>query len=232
MQIASASERTCSWCGGPIPEGRSFRSTTCSRSCVDSRKSYNRIIRVEGRTPKRGRLRTTQRRQLTPEQREHNKRYGVEYYWKNVCKEEGIVDEVMKAKARSRSPYAWARARGYRSGLEVKVAKQLEDAGVPFQYEKLKVHYTVPERQAYYLADYVLDNGIIVETKGKFEVGDRQKHLLIKKQHPELDIRFVFSNSNAPIYKGSPTSYAQWCKSHGFLYADKTIPEEWIKEAK
>ena len=43
----------------------------------------------------------------------------------------------------------------------------------------------------------MLYNGIIIETKGRFTAADRRKHLLVRKQHPHLDIRFVFENSNA-----------------------------------
>jgi hypothetical protein len=86
----------------------------------------------------------------------------------------------------------------------------------------------VPERKAKYTPDFVLPNGIIVETKGRFVVADRQKHLFVKAQHPELDIRFVFSNSKAKISKTSKTTYADWCTQHGFKYADKEIPNEWL----
>jgi len=58
------------------------------------------------------------------------------------------------------------------------------------------------------------------------------KHLSIKKQHPSLDIRFVFSNSNAKLRKGSKSTYADWCQKHGFLYADKDVPDDWLKEKK
>lgn len=61
---------------------------------------------------------------------------------------------------------------------------------------------------------------------------DRLKHLEIKAQHPALDIRFVFSNSNQKISKTSKTTYAAWCEKHGFMYADKSIPESWLKESK
>jgi len=80
------------------------------------------------------------------------------------------------------------------------------------------------------LPDFKLPNGIIVETKGRFVLADRKKHKLIKEQHPELDIRFVFSNSNTKISKKSKTTYGAWCEKLGILYADKTIPEEWLKE--
>ena len=118
---------------------------------------------------------------------------------------------------------------GYRSGLEDRISEQLKGLGVPFEYEKFKIKYEVNEVRTY-SPDYVLPNGIIVESKGRFVAADRKKHLLVKKQHPELDIRFVFSNSKAKITKGSKTSYGDWCDKNGYIYADKLIPEEWIKE--
>lgn len=118
---------------------------------------------------------------------------------------------------------------GYRSGLEERVSNQLTESGVDFKYESFKIDYNVNEVRKY-TPDFLLPNGIIVETKGRFVSADRKKHLLIKKQHPELDIRFVFSNSRAKINKGSKTSYGDWCDRFGFLYADKEIPLVWIKE--
>ena len=61
-------------------------------------------------------------------------------------------------------------------------------------------------------------------------VKDRQKHLLIKVQHPELDIRFLFQRSKSRISKTSKTTYADWCEKHGFLYCDLHIPKEWLME--
>jgi hypothetical protein len=122
-------------------------------------------------------------------------------------------------------------ANGFRSGLEKRIADDLTQKGVPFDYEKRKITYTVPERQATYTPDFViLSNGIIVESKGIFDAEDRKKHLLIKQQHPDLDIRLVFSRANAPIYKGSPTTHAKWADHHGFQWAEKLIPEAWLKE--
>lgn len=119
---------------------------------------------------------------------------------------------------------------GYRSGLEEHVARQLETLGVEAGYETVKIRYTKPARDAKYTPDWVLPNGIIVETKGRFITEDRQKHLILKHQHPSLDIRFVFSNSNTKISKGSKTTYAAWCQKHGFTYADKLIPKGWLDE--
>lgn len=120
---------------------------------------------------------------------------------------------------------------GFRSGLEEVVAKQLTAAGVPFDYEELVISYVRPAKKAKYTPDFVLKlpSGIIVETKGRFLTEDRQKHLLIKQQHPSLDIRFVFSNSRARISKTSATTYADWCLKNGFRFADKAVPEEWLQ---
>lgn len=99
-----------------------------------------------------------------------------------------------------------------------------------FSFEELVIPYVKPEKPAKYTPDFVLENGIIIESKGRFLTEDRQKHLLVQKQHPEYDIRFVFSNSKTKISKRSKTTYADWCEKHGFLYADKEIPNAWLKE--
>jgi hypothetical protein len=162
---------------------------------------------------------------------------------------------------------------GFRSGLEETIAQQLHLAGVPFEYEPDdgRIAYTVPASGHQYSPDFDLrgSRGFIVETKGIFDVEDRKKHLLIKEQHPELDIRFVFSNPHTPLTKGTKVSaaefkkwlvqkfkrstgftkqerehfrelflkevkprgltYATWSDRHGFKWAAKTIPEEWLK---
>jgi hypothetical protein len=119
---------------------------------------------------------------------------------------------------------------GFRSGLEERVAEQLDKAGVKYTYEQVKLNYIKPASKHVYTPDFVLSNGIVIETKGRFLLADRQKHILVKKHNPTLDIRFVFSNSNARISKASTTTYAQWCKKNGFKYADKMIPKEWLDE--
>lgn len=122
-----------------------------------------------------------------------------------------------------------ARAKGYRSGLEEKVASELNALGIKFSYEpKGWVTYNKPTSR--YKPDFVLPNGIIVETKGQFLSSDRTKHKLIKEQHPKIDIRFVFSNSKKRLGTKSKTTYAMWCIKYGFDYADRSIPSEWINE--
>lgn len=123
-----------------------------------------------------------------------------------------------------------ARLKGYRSGLEETIDVSLKAVGVNGEYEQHKIAYTKPATQHKYTPDFRLPNGIFVETKGRFVTADRKKHLLIKEQHPELDIRFVFQNANNRLSKKSKTTYADWCNKYGFLYAEKEIPKEWLSQ--
>ena len=125
--------------------------------------------------------------------------------------------------------YRDALRHGYKSGLEFKISMALDTIRYQYDYESIRIEW---EDLTYrtYTPDFILKNGIIIETKGRFITSDRKKHLAIKQQHPKLDIRFVFTNSNVKIYKGSKTSYAMWCIRHGFRYYDRIIPEDWLKE--
>ena len=118
---------------------------------------------------------------------------------------------------------------GFRSGLELRIAQQLQKKRVKYEYETKKIPWQLVEDKVY-TPDFILPNGIIIEGKGRFTASDRKKHLFIQRQHPDLDIRFVFSNSNNRILKGSKTTYGMWCEKNGFLYADNEIPEGWLYE--
>jgi len=118
----------------------------------------------------------------------------------------------------------------YRSGLEAKIAADLKTHGVYVKYETHKISYTKPVTSHTYTPDFVLPNGIIIEAKGLFSSADRKKHMFVKEQHPYLDIRFVFGNSQNKLYKGSLTTYAGWCMRKGFIFADRLIPVSWIQE--
>jgi len=124
-----------------------------------------------------------------------------------------------------------AKKYGYRSGLENAVANQIKNRGLVVKYEdpSSRISFTQPATDRTYTPDFILPNNIIIETKGRFTLEDRKKHLWIKEQ-TDHDIRFVFSNSRVRIRKGSKTTYGMWCEKHGFLYADKEIPEEWFNE--
>lgn len=123
---------------------------------------------------------------------------------------------------------------GFRSGLEDKVNDMLKENGKSFSYESEKISYIQPETKHNYTPDFVLNKIVggkmYVETKGRWVKTDRLKFDLIFEQYPGIDIRFVFQNPNAKLYKGSKTTYAQYCDKKGWRWAKKEIPEEWLKE--
>jgi len=113
-----------------------------------------------------------------------------------------------------------------RSGFEHQLALYLRKKRVKFKYESLALPYSSDH---IYKPDFILANGIIIEAKGEFRPADRRKMLLVKGQHPDLDIRFVFQNANNKLNKKSKTTYGQWADKHGFPWAHNVIPNEWIE---
>lgn len=115
----------------------------------------------------------------------------------------------------------------YRSRLEEKLARWFEINGYKFEYETLRLNYTV---SAVYTPDFILPNGVILEAKGYFKPEDRRKMLAVRKQHPQLDIRLVFQAPHNTLTKTSKTTYAEWAEKHGFLWAaSHSIPLEWFE---
>ena len=78
---------------------------------------------------------------------------------------------------------------GFRSGLEERIATELETESVEFEFEETKLEYTKPQKVHTYTPDFYLPKQqIFIETKGLFTSADRQKMRLVKEQHPDLDI--------------------------------------------
>ena len=120
---------------------------------------------------------------------------------------------------------------GWRSGLEGTIADELDSQNVAYEYETVSISFVQPAKNRKYTPDFILlHNGIVVETKGRFVTADRQKHLLIQAQHPDIDIRLLFSNARARISKTSATTYAAWAEQKGFQYAHRHIPLAWLQE--
>ena len=116
----------------------------------------------------------------------------------------------------------------FRSRFELHLAKGLADNKVKFEYESKKFLY-VPKPRTYTPDFYLVESDIYIEAKGHLDKADRVKMALVKQQHKDLDIRFVFMNARNKIYKGSKTTYADWCLKHDFRWAEKSIPVEWFK---
>ena len=124
-----------------------------------------------------------------------------------------------------------------KSGLEEVIYNYLKDNKVHFVYEGMKIKFELPTQKKSYTPDFPINDRFIVEAKGAFNSADRKKHKLIREQHPELDIRFIFSNSKTKIGKKSLTTYGKWCELFKFKFhciqSTKTpFPQEWLNEIK
>lgn len=119
---------------------------------------------------------------------------------------------------------------GYRSGLEKTIQLELEGLDIEPNYEGREFEYIVPESKHKYTPDFPVSPHIIIETKGRWVLEDRQKMLLLIKQYPDISFRMLFQKASQKIKKGSKTSYADWCDKHGIMWAEKTIPQEWLKD--
>jgi hypothetical protein len=118
----------------------------------------------------------------------------------------------------------------FRSGLEKQIYEQATTEGYNLEYEPATpvIRYVVPTR---YIPDFKLPNNVFVEVKGWLRPRDRAKMLRVKKENPDLDIRFVFQRANSRISKShNSLMYWQWCEKHGFPWSEGSIPEEWFKE--
>lgn len=147
----------------------------------------------------------------------------------------------MAARPRKAAPLKWyekvAKGRasrglreGYRSGLEEKVGAFLAEHAPPVLFETFRIPYVVPQQLRHYTPDFMLPNGIIVETKGVWDATDRAKHLFVRTQYPDLDIRIVFYRASNKIAPGSKTTCGEWATGHGIKWAEKMIPMAWLKE--
>lgn len=117
----------------------------------------------------------------------------------------------------------------YRSNSELSCSEQLIKNNIDFKYEPYPIAYEWFENKKY-IPDFLLPNGIILEVKGRFMLEDRKKHLFIRSQHPDIDIRFIFDNPHRKLYKGGKMTYADWCDKYKFKFCklNEDIPHDWL----
>lgn len=129
---------------------------------------------------------------------------------------------------------------GYRSGLEVKMALALNEMNVGFDFEGEKIAWTPLPIPKTYSPDFPLNHvtkqgkRLYLETKGRFMPDDMAKHVAVKLQHPDKDIRIVFQKVKAWYRAAKRMSYGGWCEKNGIKccgFPDiKEIIPQWIKE--
>lgn len=131
-----------------------------------------------------------------------------------------------------------------RSKFEDRIAKELDDAGVKYEYEPMQLEYEEPLRRnraacgdcgssnllrtGWYTPDFVLESGLIIETKGRFTAADRRKMLAVVKGHPDKRIVMLFQRDNR-IQRNSNTYYSDWCMQKGIEFAIGHPLREWLK---
>jgi hypothetical protein len=114
----------------------------------------------------------------------------------------------------------------FRSKFEAAVAASLNKRGLPFDYEGQALPYQI---EAVYTPDFILPNGVIVETKGLFDSDDRRKMVAVKEHHPHLDIRLCFMKADVKLSRAPRSlTYWQWAERHGFLWCEGHIPTTWF----
>lgn len=115
----------------------------------------------------------------------------------------------------------------FKSGFERTLDAQLRASGVVYDYEKTKIPYILSYN---YIPDfYIPSTDIFVEAKGYLRMTDQIKMRAVKRQHPELDIRFVFMEAAKKV-PYTKSTHAQWAERQGFPWAEGTIPEDWLNE--
>ena len=157
------------------------------------------------------------------------------YYTRKTIPEDGRLYQqtprIIELENPTGSNIVAKRNAGYRSKFELSLARKLIQNKIKFEYEKKKIMY-IPKIRTYTPDFYIPATNIYIEAKGEFDKADRVKMALIKEQHKDLDIRMVFMNARNKIYKGSKTTYADWCLKHDYRWAEKAIPMEWLKNEK
>lgn len=114
----------------------------------------------------------------------------------------------------------------FRSQTEFRVAAELSRQKVKFAYESRSFPYTISST---YTPDFILPNGIVLEVKGALDAADRRKMIAVRKQHPELDIRFVFQHPGSRA-SGLKSTVSQWATKNKFQWCRVgEIPSSWLK---
>jgi len=141
-----------------------------------------------------------------------------------------------------------------RSGFEDKIAKDLDDRGIAYEFERDSLEYysavaggvvwdtadhmessvtwLKARKRRWYTPDFVITRGscptLYVEAKGRLTGPTRTKMLDVKRAHPDLDIRFLFYRKEKVMLKRTPYN-TNWAEANGFPYAvGHEVPEEWL----
>ena len=125
------------------------------------------------------------------------------------------------------------------SHSEVVFAQTCDSLNIPWQYEPESFEWVPP--LAMYTPDFKIEcedgSYFWIEYKGYLRDKEKTKMREIRKQRPDLNIRFVFEDALKPVAgarkrkDGTKQSHAEWAIKNGYRWANKFIPMEWLKGA-
>lgn len=111
---------------------------------------------------------------------------------------------------------------------------ELNKSKLLWMYEPEKFPWIPEAEKRTYTPDFKVQRKdgsyFYIEYKGFFKYEDRKKMLAIKAQYPDCDIRMVFMRPQNTIGANSKTTYGEWCDKNGILWADNTLPKEWLRK--
>lgn len=118
-----------------------------------------------------------------------------------------------------------------RSKLEQTVANTLYKFKANYTYENIKITFSAPYTTC---VDFYVqkkdETYMCIEAKGYFRKGETKKYKYLRLAEPDLDFRFIFEDADKPVRKGAKLNHGQWAEKHGYKWADKEFPKEWLKE--
>jgi len=146
----------------------------------------------------------------------------------------------LKRRKRTKVKFPKVGKRTLKNAFELAVYKQLNNLKPPkstVEYETEKLPYTVAHN---YEPDFILTkkdgSKIYIETKGNgraFDASVQRKMVEVKKQHPDKDIRILFYSDGKIGNKrkdGSFRRQSDWANQHGYVFAIREVPKEWLSE--
>lgn len=109
----------------------------------------------------------------------------------------------------------------FASKYEAHLAEYFDKHGIVWEYEPIRIPWQPSVR--YYKPDFkiTLPSGetFYLEAKGYFDGSARGKMVMVKEQHPDLDIRLAFMDDTKIIGKSKTKSktYKEWADRYNFL---------------
>jgi len=124
----------------------------------------------------------------------------------------------------------YAKMAGMRSVGEVRCAADMDKRRLGYQYESIKLNYTI---NATYTPDFVttLPDGslLVIEYKGKMVSQTRTKIRAIIESNPRIHLCLVFERSNNKLSpRKNSMKYWEWANRYHIPNNERVAKDEWF----